>query len=181
MAPQRSFLIYASSYLIVGATPFLLLPVLTQYLTPHQFGEVTSFLVLTGLLANAAGLSAHGFLAARYFKVSPTRLAEMLSTSLTAIAASHVIALALVAAAFPYVQELLGVSFGHAALAVLAAFLLNLNLIFLAIFQFSGRPWHYLRMRAVQGSAELGICLGLLFLCPRTPTPGSGPTAPPSR
>jgi O-antigen/teichoic acid export membrane protein len=164
VSPQRSFLIYASSYLIVGATPFLLLPVLTKHLTPHQFGEVTSFLVLTALLANMAGLSAHGFLAARYFKVAPMRLAELISTSLATVATMHLLMLALVAFAFRYLENALGVSLGYALLAVLAAFVLNLNLVFLAIFQFSGRPWHYLRMRAAQGTAELGICIALLLL-----------------
>ena len=164
MAPHRSFLIYASSYLIVGATPFLLLPVLTKHLSPEQFGEVTSFLVLTGLLANLAGLSAHGFLASRYFKVEAQQLTGLVWTSLGVVTATHLGALGLVTATYPFIGDLLGIPLKYALLATGAAFVLNLNLIFLAIFQFSGRPWHYLGMRIAQGLAELAICLALLFL-----------------
>src|SRR5664279_3466955 len=164
VAPHRSFLIYATSYLIVGATPFLLLPVLTKHLSPEQFGEVTSFLVLSGLLANMAGLSAHGFLASRYFKVESQQLTGLIWTSLGVVTTTHLAALGLVALAYPFIGELLGIPLKYALLAPLAAFVVNLNLIFLAIFQFSGRPWHYLRMRLAQGLAELGICLALLFL-----------------
>ena len=164
VAPHRSFLIYAASYVAAGATPFLLLPVLTRHLSPDQFGEITAFLVLTGLLANTGGLSAHGFLASRYFKVDARQLTEMVWTSLVVLVVTHVAALAAVALAFPYIGELLGLPFRYALLAALAAFLLNLNLVFLAIFQFSGRPWHYLRMRLAQAVMELALCIGLLFL-----------------
>ena len=164
MAPHRSFLVYASSYVIVGATPFLLLPVLTKHLSPEQFGEVTSFLVLTGLLANLGGLNAHGFLASRYFKVESQWSTQLVWSSIGVVGATHLAALGAVALAFPYIGELLGIPLRYALLAAVAAFVLNLNLIFLALFQFSDRPWHYLRMRLAQGVAEFGICIALLFL-----------------
>ena len=67
---RRSIVIYACAFAVAGATPFLLLPVLTRHLSPAQFGEVTSFLMVTALLGNLAGLSAHGFVTVRYFKTA---------------------------------------------------------------------------------------------------------------
>ncbi len=160
---RRAFLIYACAFAIAGVTPFLLLPVLTQRISPAQFGQVTSFLVLTALLANLASLSAHGFVSVRYFKVHAGQFPAIVSSSIAAMGGTHVLALGGVLLLFPLVSHLLGLSLGYTLLSLGVAFFLNLNLLFLAIFQSSGRPWLYLVVRAVQGIAELALCLLLLF------------------
>ncbi|MCU6433901.1 oligosaccharide flippase family protein [Undibacterium sp. Jales W-56] len=160
---KRSFLIYAAAYAIVGATPFLLLPILTRYLTPQQFGEATSFLVLTGLLGNFAGLSAHGFVAARFFKSKPTEFGKLVFSSIATLAGMHVIIFVLLAISFPLLAKFLGLSIGFGLLAVIAALFLNLNLLFLTISQFSGNPWHYFGARLLQSMIELSVCIGLIF------------------
>jgi len=161
---HRSLLIYACSFAIVGVTPFLLLPILTQRLTPQQFGEVTSFLVLTALLGNLTGLSAHGFVSVRFFKTAAERFRILVSSSIVAMGAMHVAALAIMLLLFPLMIQVLELPIGYALLAVLVALFLNLNLVFLAIFQSSGQPWLYLKARALQGVTEFAFCLGLLFL-----------------
>ncbi len=161
---RRAILIYACAFAVVGATPFLLLPVLTKCLTSQQFGKVTSFLVLTALLGNLAGLSAHGFVSVRYFKTAGERFKTLVSSSIATMGAAHVFTLLLVASLFSLLARALGLPFGYTLLAVLAALFLNLNLVFLAIFQVSGEPWLYLRSRVLQGLVELVLCISLLFL-----------------
>jgi O-antigen/teichoic acid export membrane protein len=163
-AARRAFLVYACAFGIAGVTPFLLLPVLTQRLSPTQFGQVTSFLVLTALLANIASLSAHGFVSVKYFKVAAGEFPAIVSSSMATMGATHLAALAGVLVSFPVVAHLLGLSLGYTLLALMVAFFLNLNLLFLAIFQSSGQPLLYLKARALQGATELTLCLALLFL-----------------
>jgi O-antigen/teichoic acid export membrane protein len=160
----RSVLIYACAFTVAGATPFLLLPVLTRQLSPQQFGEVTSFLILAAMLANAAGLSAHGFVAVRYFKCDRSAFASLSSSAMAAVVAAHVLAAVLVGLLFPLLQRLLGLPLGWTLLAVLASLVLSLNLVLLSIFQSAGRPLHYLWARIVQGGIELLGCLALLVL-----------------
>lgn len=160
----RSILIYACAFAVVGMTPFLLLPILTKYLTPQQFGEVTSFLVLTALLANIAGLTAHGYVSVRFFKTAAEQFRILVASSIAAVMVMHMLALLVVALLFPILARALDLSLGYMLMAVLAALFLNLNLVFLAIFQSSGKPWLYLRSRALQGVTELALCIALLFL-----------------
>jgi O-antigen/teichoic acid export membrane protein len=161
---RKSVLIYACAFAIVGITPFLLLPILTARLSPAQFGEVTSFLMLTALLANLTGLSAHGFVSVRFFKSTLMQFKSLVSSSIAALCVMQVAALAMVSLMYPLLADALGLSLSHTLLAVVAALFLNLNLIFLAIFQVSNKPMLYLRARLVQGIFELTLCIGLIYL-----------------
>ncbi len=159
----RSVLIYGAAFAAVGLTPFLLLPLLTRQLSPQQFGEVTSFLVLTALLANVAGLSAHGFVSVRYFKTEQAQFPALVCTSLWTMAGLHVLALLVMAALYPWVAGSLALPWAWALLSVPAALLLNFNLLFLALFQSSSQPVRYLRVRLIQAACELVLCLVLLW------------------
>lgn len=161
---RRSIFIYACAFAVAGATPFLLLPILTTRLSPAQFGEVTSFLVLTALLANLAGLSAHGFVSVRFFKSTASQFRVLVSSAITALGATHALAALVVTLLFPLLADALGLPLGFTLLAALAALFLNLNLIFLAIFQSSGQPTRYLQARVVQGLFEFALCVGLIYL-----------------
>lgn len=160
----RSVLIYACAFAVAGATPFLLLPVLTKHLSPEQFGEATAFLMLVTILGNIAGLSTHGFVSVRFFKVPTAEFKGIVSSSVATIGVSHVLALLAVAAFYPLLRHAFGVPMPLALLAAVTAFVLNLNVIGLSIFQASGQPLLYLRARVTQGVLELSLCLALLFL-----------------
>lgn len=160
----RSVLIYACAFAVAGATPFVLLPILTRLLSPTQFGEVTAFLMLTAIVANAAGLSVHGLVSVRYFKVEREELRRLVSAALLLVLAAHVAVLVAVLVLHGPLVRLFELSAGSSALAVVAALALSLNLVFLALFQSSDRPLHYLGARLIQGAVELGLCLALLWL-----------------
>src|SRR5688572_29727359 len=163
-AVGRSVLIYAVAFAVAGATPFLLLPILTRQLSPQQFGEVTSFLVLVLMLSNIAGLSANGFVAVRWFKAPAAQFAGLAGTTIAAIVAAHLVAALVIALLHPLLQELLGLALLPSLLAVAAALVLSVNLVWLSIFQSSGAPLLYLRARIVQATAEILLCIGLLAL-----------------
>lgn len=154
---RRSVVIYACAFAVAGATPFLLLPVLTRHLSPAQFGEVTSFLMFTALLGNFASLSAHGFVSVRYFKTAPEQFAPLVGTALSVLALSHGLALAATALLHPLLVQVLDLPLVPSLLAVGAAFFMNLCLVWLALFQSSGQPMRYLQARLIQGVLELGL------------------------
>ena len=159
---RRSVLIYGCAFAVAGGTPFVLLPILTRYLSPQQFGEVTAFLMLTALLGSVAGLTAHGFVSVRYFKAPAEQFRALVTTSVLAVSAVHVASAVLVALLYPLLVRVLDLPLGFALLAVAAALVVNLNLQFLAIFQSSGQPMLYLRSRLIQGALELALCLALI-------------------
>ena len=59
--------IYTLANLINAAIPFLLLPVLTRYLSPFDYGIVAMFQVLLGIVGSITGLSVHGAVARQYY------------------------------------------------------------------------------------------------------------------
>ena len=154
---RNSVLIYACAFGVAGATPFLLLPVLTRHLAPAQFGEVTSFLMFTALLGSFAGVSAHGFASVRYFKTPPERFAPLVGTAVGVMALAHGLALAATWLLHPLLARYLDLPMAPSLMAVLAAFLLNLSLIWLALFQSSGQAVRYLHMRLLQAALEVGL------------------------
>lgn len=161
-AIKRSVVIYAGAFAVAGATPFLLLPVLTGFLSPAQFGEITSFLIFTTLLGNFAGLSTHGFISVRYFKTEQRQHAELVGTSVIVLALSHSFAFAIAWILHSQVEKALGLTLAQAQLAVLAAFFLCLCQVGLALFQSSGQPIRYLQVRLIQGGVELGLGIVLV-------------------
>jgi O-antigen/teichoic acid export membrane protein len=58
---------YTVSRIVNAAIPFLLMPVLTRYLTPTDYGIIAMFSVLLGIVTPFVGLSLHGAVSVRYF------------------------------------------------------------------------------------------------------------------
>jgi len=68
---QSSLVAGAGTYILASminaAIPFFLLPVLTRYLDPSQYGEVAVFQVWVSLIGAICGLSVHGAANRKYF------------------------------------------------------------------------------------------------------------------
>jgi O-antigen/teichoic acid export membrane protein len=65
-------MIYTFSSILSAAIPFLLLPILTRYLTPEQYGQIAMFNIFTAALAAVIGLSIHGAANRRFFDENVT-------------------------------------------------------------------------------------------------------------
>jgi len=59
--------IYLISNILNAAIPFALLPVLTRYLSPEEYGEVAMFQTLLGALTAFVGLSMHGAAVRKFY------------------------------------------------------------------------------------------------------------------
>ncbi len=59
--------VYLFSNILNAAIPFALLPILTRYLTPAQYGEVAMFQTLLGALGAFVGLSVAGAAGRKYY------------------------------------------------------------------------------------------------------------------
>jgi O-antigen/teichoic acid export membrane protein len=59
--------VYLFSNIINAAIPFALLPVLTRYLEPSEYGQVAMFQILVGALAAVVGLNVAGATSRKYY------------------------------------------------------------------------------------------------------------------
>jgi len=64
----KNSIIYMLAEIINKGVPFLLLPVLTKYLTPYDYGIIASFSSFIGFISIFIGLSVHGAINITYFK-----------------------------------------------------------------------------------------------------------------
>ena len=95
----HTFLGGASIYLIsnigVAAIPFLLLPVLTRVLGPHEYGRVAMFQALVSGLAGLVGLSVAGAANRKFFDtgIDTRTLGEFIGSCLQIVAGASVVIL----------------------------------------------------------------------------------------
>ncbi len=113
--------------------PFALLPILTRYLSPTEYGTVAMFQILVSALAAVTGLSVHGAANRKYYDadISHTELSQYVGSCLQILIATTLAALAL---AFVFSAQLtiwLGLASSWIIWAVLissATFVINLRL-----------------------------------------------------
>ena len=159
----RAFYLYLIAFAVAGVTPFLLLPILTKHLSPNDFGQVASFVIWATLLASVAGLSSHGFVSVRFFKVEVEKFRALISSSIVAVALAHLLAAILMVALFKILDKVLNLPLIYTALGVIASFLLSVNLLLLTVFQVTSNPLLYFRIRVLQASIELVLCVALIY------------------
>ncbi|MGK2231975.1 MAG: O-antigen/teichoic acid export membrane protein [Colwellia sp.] len=88
--------IYLVANVINAAVPFLLLPLLTRVLTPADYGLITMFTLTVTLLSALTGLSVHGAVSVRFFKVTKKELADYIGAALVVLLFSTLIILIIV-------------------------------------------------------------------------------------
>ena len=75
----RSAGIYTVTNVINSAIPFLLLPILTRYLTPEDYGIISMFGVLVSLVTPFTGLSINGAIARMYYEKENVDIKEYIT------------------------------------------------------------------------------------------------------
>lgn len=103
----------SSAYLLASiatsSIPFLLLPILTRYLTPAEYGEVAMFSVWVSLMGAFCGLSVHGAASRKYFDFydSTDELAKFIFMCLVILAVTTTFLGVLVLVASPILSNVL--------------------------------------------------------------------------
>lgn len=151
--------IYTIANAFNSAIPLLLLPVLTRYLSPEEYGLVAMFAVLTAVVTAIAGLGTHGAVTREYFMRSRDEFAGFVGTCIYILAASSLALLGLIVLIGSLVSGATGIPEHWLAAAVLMGAGQLLCSIGLAIWQVRGLPVAY-------GAFQIGVslCNALLSL-----------------
>lgn len=83
--------IYTLSRIINAAIPFLMMPVLTRFLTPTDYGIVAMFGVLIGIVSPFVGLSLSGAVSVRYFDKTESDLPKYIGNCFLILFASAIL------------------------------------------------------------------------------------------
>lgn len=133
--------IYLGATLVSTAIPFLMLPLLTRWLGPAEFGVMGTFLALVGVLAAVIGLATNGLIGVVYFRDGEQYLPSQIGASVAIALVSSLFWLGLVWILRGPLATWTGIApyfLWAIVIAGAAQFLLNL---LLAIFQTLKRPF----------------------------------------
>lgn len=74
----KNSLIYLGSSMLSKAVPFLMLPILTKYLSPEEYGLLSIFLICITLYGTFIGMGIHVNISKNFHQVSKTELAKII-------------------------------------------------------------------------------------------------------
>jgi O-antigen/teichoic acid export membrane protein len=165
---RRSSLARSSSAFVAGAflqrvVPFLMLPILTRYLTPAEFGVATMFLVAVNVIDPVMGLSSTSAVSRQYFERDRIDFPTYVGNCLYLFAGT----VAFTALAIPIAGVRLSTMLSipprwmWAALSVSAGkYLITLTL---TLWQVQKRPRPYVIFSVSQATATFAFALGLII------------------
>ena len=107
----KSTMIYGISNALIPASAFLLLIVLTNFLTPAEYGMVTMFVILMGMGQACIGVNVHGAIGRRYFDRDEVDFAAYVTNGLGLILLSGLLFIILSFALNPWLTRVTLYSF----------------------------------------------------------------------
>ncbi len=139
----RSAWVYVVANAINSAIPLLLLPILTRYLSPQDYGLVAMFTVVMAVVASIAGLGTHGAITREYYRSTQSEFATFVGTCvLILLATAGVLVVAVLLFAAP-LSELSGIPGPWLVISVLMGTGQLLCSIALVVWQVRGMPLVY--------------------------------------
>lgn len=92
----KNSLVYTGTNVVSKAIPFFLLPIMTRYLTPSDYGTVATFNVLLAVMVVFVGLSMYGAVNVNFFKLNKNELKEYIGNVFSILFSSFVLVLIIV-------------------------------------------------------------------------------------
>jgi len=158
----RTAAIYTGSNVLNAAVPFLMLPVLTRYLTPVDYGIVAMFNVLVGVTAPFAGLSVHGAINRYYFDRERLDFPRFVANCILILAAGTIIVSLVLLFSAGYVSRITGFPASWLWAVPAVSFFRFFTLIVLALWQVRMMALRFGLYQILLTSFNLGISIWLV-------------------
>lgn len=123
--------IYIFTDIVNKAIPFVLLPILTFYLTPDDYGIIATFNSLVGMLGIFIGLSVQGAISVNYYKLNKENLAQYVGNIIYILLGSFFLTLVVLTLLKDIILIKIGLEYTWlivAAVMSLASFIIIINL-----------------------------------------------------
>jgi O-antigen/teichoic acid export membrane protein len=154
--------VYMVSSIINAAIPFLLLPVLTRYLSPNDYGITATFQSLTGLFSFLVGLNTQTAVIRRFYDDEKVNYSEYISNCLLILFLSTALLLALLLPFSEFIGRVTEFPRKWLWTIVIVSFFQYLFSIILGVWQVRGKVYYYAMFQNSQ--TLLNILLSLLFI-----------------
>lgn len=150
---------YTVSNIVNRVFPFLLLPVLTRYLSPAEYGTFVLFQVVVNFLLPIVGFNGDAAVTRAYVDVDRAALRRYVSTVILATIGTGVLVLAIVAPTARLLAAFLEVPALWLLVAVPVTIGESLKAVALSLWQMQKRARRYATFTVVQTAFRFGACL----------------------
>lgn len=158
----RSSWVYLVTNGINSGIPFLLLPVLTRYLSPEEFGTVIMFQVAVGILTAVVGMNTQSAIGRQYFERDEIDFPRYIGNCLHILIATSLITAILI---FPFVgilETFMGIPSQWVWTVFVIAIGQYLGSVALVLWQVQVKPIRYGIFGILQTAVNMGITLWLI-------------------
>jgi len=156
--------VYVFADVINKAIPFVLLPVLTYYLSPEDYGVLATFSSLIGVLAIFIGLSVQGAISVNFYKLKKEELAQYVGNVVYILLISFILALIVISLLKNYLFIKLGIPYQWmliATLMSLASFFVTINL---SLWLVEQKPKYYGSFQIGETIIKFGLSLFFVII-----------------
>lgn len=136
-------LVYIGASMAGAVVPFLILPFMTRWLGPADYGVVAGYLALVNVVILLVGLSTHGLISVVYYRDGAERMPPQVGASFGILAMMSVPVLAVLYAGSALLESKLGITREWLWTALMAACGQFIALIAMAVWQTLRKPFRY--------------------------------------
>jgi|GEM_PF-140669 len=160
---KTSFL-YTFTDAINKATPFFILPILTHYLSPSDYGVISNYNIYIYILTIFISLNLSGLLGANFYKMNKKELAELMCNILLIMLFSFLICTFFISLTYEFILSFLPIPLDYIFLGLFIALLQTISNINLALWQLEAKPLKFGFFQITQTLLNVGISLLLIIL-----------------
>lgn len=160
----KSSLIYTLSDAINKAVPFLVLPILSYYLLPSDYGIVANYGVLLSVISIFVLIGVDGVIGVNYFKFSKEDLSKLIFNGVLLIVAFTLLMLLVVTLFSDTIYSFVSVPIKYQYLAVMMAFASSMTAINLSLWRLEEKPLKFGVFQISQTVIDAGVSLLLIII-----------------
>lgn len=158
----RSSAVYTTSSVVNAAIPFLVMPILTRYMTPTDYGIVSMMTVLVGLVSPFVGLNIHGAISVKYFDRTPHNLPRYIGNCFLLLFGSTLILSLLLWLFAGPISSLTAFPRQWLAVVILLSIGQFVTIVLLTLWQVRDNPYRYASFQILQTVMNVTLTLILV-------------------
>ncbi|MGG5905523.1 lipopolysaccharide biosynthesis protein, partial [Sphingobacterium daejeonense] len=136
----KTSLIYIGTDAINKGIPFLILPIITRYLTPAEFGIVSNFIILFTILTAFVGINIDGAISSNYFQMPKHKLRIFIGNALLVSSISFIIWIIIVLIFNKQIYNFSKIPLKYILFATMTSFFQIISMVNLALWRLEEKP-----------------------------------------
>ncbi|RXF69118.1 lipopolysaccharide biosynthesis protein [Arcticibacter tournemirensis] len=161
----KSTVLYTIADIIGKGIPFIILPIVTRFLTPSDFGVLTNFNVVTQVLVAVCALNTYSALSVSYHRLDEVKLKSYISNLIYLILILSVVCSFVILIFENLIYKVLGISFLWQQLAVIFALSTSLLSLYTSLLRMQNNVMIFSLFQIMQSflSAAFAILFVVVF------------------